>query len=109
MIAKADSFTTQELKKFKSKVKMCIFTRMPNFSLLLSRSLTKAMLKIVCFSRLSSFFLAAQVFDVLDAEGILTYDFPPSELQEEVDDTVDTFLSLGYMYMMYIVGRYSFL
>ena len=42
------------------------------------------------FSRLSSFLMAAQVFDVLDAEGILTYDFPPSELQEEVDDTIDT-------------------
>ena len=49
VIAKADSFTTQELKKFKSKVKMCILTRMPNFSFLLSRLLTEAMLKIVCF------------------------------------------------------------
>ena len=39
---------------------------------------------------MSSFLLAAQVSDVLDAEGILTYDFPPSELQEEVDDTIDT-------------------
>ena len=89
VIAKADSFTTQELKKFKSK-EMCIFTRMPNFSLLMSRFLTEAMLKMCVFSRLSSFLMAAQVFDVLDAEGILTYDFPPSELQEEVDDTIDT-------------------
>ena len=62
VIAKADSFTTQELKKFKSKVKMCIFTRMPNSSLLLSRFLTESMLKNMCFSRLSSFFTGCPGF-----------------------------------------------
>ena len=56
------------------------------------------------FSRLSSFLLAAQVFDVLEAEGILTYDFPPSELQEEVDDTIDTELEDILVLMLDLAG-----
>ena len=78
MIGKADSFTTQELKTFKAKVGN-LFSNCLQAFFTTFRSFYQ-----VCFTT-SKFSDHLQVFGRLDQEGILTYDFPPTELEQEVD------------------------